>query len=95
MFFISPCLLARPRLNLGCKESLNLREAGIPNMKSEPTSGRTEWKAQTMKWNRASGNTTSHLRDTLPGYRVLQRRSMAAGTRHNGTNTLVEAVLAI
>lgn len=61
MFLISPCLLDRPYLNLGCKESLNLEEAGIPNMKSEPISGKKEWKAQTMKWNRASGTTTRHL----------------------------------
>lgn len=93
--FHFPLCFGRLCLNLGCKESLNLQEAGIPNMKSEPTSCKNEWKAQATKWNRASGNNTRHLWETLPGYRVLQRMSTAAGTRHYGTNTLVEAVLAI
>lgn len=90
-----PLSFGRLCLNLGHKESLNLQEAGIPTMKSEPTSGKNEWKAQAMEWNRAWGNNTRHLWETLPGYRVLQRTSTAAGTRHNGTHTLVEAFLAI
>lgn len=59
--FHFPLSFGRLCLNLGCKESFSLQEAGIPTMKSEPTSGKNEWKAQAMEWNRASGNNTRHL----------------------------------
>lgn len=49
MLFISPLLLDRPHLNVGCKESLNLEETGIPNMTSESTSGKNSRKHR--PWN--------------------------------------------
>lgn len=61
-------------------------------MKSEPTSGKNEWKAQAMKWNRASGNNTRHLWETLSGYRV-QASLLAQEIMER--ILLVEAVLAI
>lgn len=64
-------------------------------MISESTSGKNKQKAQAMNWKRASGNNDRHLWDTLPGHMALQEVNMTAGTRNNGTNTLVEAVLAI